>query len=227
MTLALGIAAGLVVMAWYVATSGTALVADHGRHGHKTAPAAAGSPPAPNVPRAAPLRLVAGAGRVNGIYTRYPRTRAGAVSAAVEFITELGSTLDPDRAATVARITADPSYRAAAQDAAASVTAARRVLGLALTGPLPPGTGAFLVPVMYQLRAISARQLTVFLLYDYTLTAPSGIAERVGVTATRLTWTSAGWRLLTPPADQLAALAAIPGTADAAAKGWKAMDNGL
>jgi hypothetical protein len=224
-TLALGIAAGLVILAWCVATSGTGLVAEHG--GHKSAPLAAGSPSAPSVPGAAPLRLVGGAGWVNGIYTRYPRTRAGAVSAAVEFITELGSTLDPDRAATVARITADPSYRAAAQDAAASVTAARRALGLPLTGPLPPGTGSFLVPVMYQLRAVSAHQLTVLLLYDYTLTAPSGIAERAGVTATRLTWTSAGWRLLRPPADQLAALAATPGTTDAAAKGWKAMDNGL
>ena len=93
---------------------------------------------------------------VNGIYTRYPRTEAGAVSAAVEFITELGSTLDPDRAATVARLTADSSYRAAAQDAAASAIAARHALGLPPSGPLPPGTGAFLVPVMYQLHAGSA-----------------------------------------------------------------------
>ncbi len=127
----------------------------------------------------------------------------------------------------MARLTADGSYHGAAQDAAASAIAARRALGLPVSGSLPPGTGAFLVPVMYQLQGTTADQPTVLLLYDYTLTARSGAAEHVGVSAVRLTWTPASWRLLTPSAHDLAMLLATPGTAAAAAKGWKAMTNGL
>ncbi|HUC58063.1 MAG TPA: hypothetical protein VMA95_11730 [Streptosporangiaceae bacterium] len=173
------------------------------------------------------LRLVAGTGCVNGICTRYPHTRAGAVSAAVEFMTELGSTLDPDRAAAVARLAADPSYLAAAQDAAASVIAARRSLGLPSSGSLPPGTAALLVPVMYQVHDGSPDRPTVYLLFDYTLTAQSGTAEHTGVTEVRLTWTPRSWRLLSPPAHDPAALLATPGTTEAAAKGWEAMTSGL
>jgi hypothetical protein len=226
--LALGIVAVLAILASHVVAGGHRSAARHPGH---PGPSAASRPPAP---KGSPLRLTTGTGWVNGIYTRYPRTFAGAVSAAVEFITELGSTLNPDRAATVARLTADSSYRSAAQDAAASVIAARRALGVPASGPLPDGTGAFLVPVMYQLREAGPASgsgfrggLTVLLLYNYTLTAQSGAAEHVGVTAVRLTWTPASWRMLTPPAHDLAALLAMPGTAEATAKGWEAMTNGL
>jgi hypothetical protein len=195
--------------------------------GHGARHQTTGGPIAPAAPRAQTLRLVTGSGWVNGVYTNYPRTQVGAVSAAVEFLTEIGSTLSPDRAATVARLAADRSYLAAANDAAASAIAARRALGLPTTGLLPPGTAAFLVPVMYQLRAVSANGLTVLLLSDYTLTAPSGVAEHLGVTAVRLTWTQGGWRLLRPPAVDLAALFATPGTGSATAKGWKAMTHAL
>lgn len=189
-------------------------------------------PSRPAAAEGSPLRLVTGTAWVNGMYTRYPHTQAGAVSAAVEFMTELGSTLDPDRAATVARLAADLSYHAAAQDAAASAIAARRLFGLPGSGPLPQGTAAFLVPVMYQVRgqaggAVGAGQLTVLLLFDYTMTARSGITEHLGVTAVRLAWTPASWRLLPRPAQGVAALLATPGTAGAAAKGWEAMSDGM
>jgi hypothetical protein len=223
--LALGIVAVLAILASHVVAGGHQSAASHPGHPR---PSVTSRPPAPT---GSPLRLATGSGWVNGIYTRYPRTSAGAVSAAVEFITELGSTLNPDRAATVARLTADSSYRSAAQDAASSVIAARRALGVPASGPLPDGTGAFLVPVMYQLPdggpASGSGRLTVLLLYNYTLTAQSGAAEHVGVTAVRLTWTPASWRMLTPPAHDLAALLATPGTPEATAKGWEAMTNGL
>jgi hypothetical protein len=223
--LALGIVAVLAILVSHVVVGPSQTVAGHhGKHQQVSGP---GAPGAPAKPQGSPLRLVTGTNWVNGIYTSYPRSQAGAVSAAVEFITELGSTLDPDRAATVARLTADRSYQAAAQDGAASAVAARHALGLPSSGPLPEGTGAFLVPVMYQVQAVSAGQLTVLLLYNYTLTAQSGVAEHVGVTAVRLTWTPASWRMLTPPAHDLAALLATPGTTDAAAKGWEAMTDGL
>ena len=82
------------------ATAGVLLVVHPGRPAarpHRAAPPAAAR-------QLHPLRLVAGADLVNGIYTWYPRSTAGAVSAAAEFLTELGSTLDPDRAATIARL---------------------------------------------------------------------------------------------------------------------------
>lgn len=223
--LTLSVVAGLAILV----TQGGSASPTHSA-GHQAMPPTPTPTPSPAAPpgtNSPALHLVAGAGWVNGLYTRYPRSQAGAVSAAVEFMTELGSTLDPDRAATVARLTADSSYRGAAQDAAASAVSARRALGLPVTGVLPAGTGAFLVPAMYQLNETSADQLTVFLLYNYTLTQRSGLTEHVGVGAVSLIWTPASWRLLTPPADDLAKLLATPGTADATSKGWKAMTHGL
>lgn len=214
---ALAIAAVLAVLALLVAVGG---------HQATVGRDAGGWPGIAAAPAGSLLHLVTGSRWVNGIYTDYPRSQAGAVSAAVEFMTALGSTLDPDRAATVARLAADPSYHAAAADAAASAISARRVLGLPPSGPLPEGTAAFLVPVMYQLLG-GQPHLGVLLLFDYTVTAPSGVAEHIGVTEVRLTWTQASWRLLPPPAHDLAALLATPGTASATAKGWEAMTYGL
>jgi hypothetical protein len=149
------------------------------------------------------------------------------VSAAVEFITELGSTLEPGRAATVARLAAASSYRAAAQDAAAGAASTRRQLGLPASGSLPPGTAVSLVPVLYQLRDVTADHLTVLLLFDYTEMVPGGIREHLGVTAARLTWTVSSWRLLPPAGPELSGLLATPGTASATAKGWEAMAGGV
>jgi hypothetical protein len=173
-----------------------------------------------------PLRLVAGSGLMNGIYTRYPHSTAGAVSAAAEFITELGCTIDPDRAAAIARLIADPSYRGAAQDAVRGAIGTRRQLRLPAAGSLP-GTAVLLVPVMYQLRDVTAGRLTVLLLFDYTEILPSVIRERLGVTAARMNWTPAGWRLLQPADSDLSALLATPGTASAVRKGWKVMTDAV
>jgi hypothetical protein len=190
---------------------------------------AAPGPAATAAPGRVPLPLVTGSHLVNGIYTSYPRSQVGAVSAAVEFVTELGSTLEPDRAATVARLTTSPSYSAAAQDAAGDAITARRKLGLQAAGPVPPGTAVLVVPVMYQLRDVSKDQLTVLLLFDYTQTSAADIREQLGVTAARLGWTRASWRLLAPaaPGPGLSALIAMPGTAAAAARGWEAMTGAL
>ncbi len=212
-----------------VACAVLVLLPSHGRGhqagvpGPRVGRGTSGAGPDLGAPGNGRLRLVLGSRMVNGVYTDYPHSQAGAVSAAVEFLTELGSTLDPDRAATVARLTAGPSYPAAAQDAAASAVAARRRLGLPASGPLPPGTAVFCVPVMYQLRGASADQLTVLLLFNYTKTAPSGTAEHIGVASVRVGWTLASWRLLRPAGADLSGLLTTPGTAQAAAKGWKVM----
>lgn len=206
------------------ATAGIMLAPHRGRAVSRPA---AGPPGAALPPAARPLRLVPGAGLVNGIYTSYPHSTAGAVSAATEFLTELGSTLEPDRAATIARLTADPSYPQAGPDAARGAVSTRRQLCLPATGSLPPATAVLLVPVMYQLRDVTAGRLTVLLLFTYTETLPAAIREHLGVTAARLNWTPDGWRLMQPAAADLSALLATPGTAGAARKGWKALTNAV
>jgi hypothetical protein len=182
------------------------------------------------IPARGTLQLVTGSHLVNGIYTDYPRNLAGAVSLAVEVVAELGSTLEPDRAATIARLTASPSYPAAAPDAAAGAIAARHAVGLSPAAAVPPGTAVLTVPVMYQLSDVSRKRLTVLLLFDYTQITRTGITDHTGVTAVRLGWTPGSWRLLPPaagPGPASAAMVATPGTAAATAHGWKAMTDAL
>ncbi len=223
---ALALAALAATVAAFVASRGHAAAIP------PSAPSQHPSPPrpAPVPPGPPPLVLVAGSRLVNGLYLDYPHSVAGAVSAAVEFVTELDSTLDPDRAATIARLTADPSYGAAPVAAARGVTGTRQRLGLPAAGPLPPGTAVSLVPAMFQVRNATASKLTVLLLFDYTATVPRGVWEHLGAMAVTMHWTPAGWRLLKPDAPDgpdAPALIATPGTAAAIADGWKAMTDGL
>jgi hypothetical protein len=200
-----------------------------------TAPAASTAAPAPGpgpgvIPAHGTLQLITGSHLVNGIYTDYPRSLAGAVSLAVEVVTEIGSTLEPDRAATIARLTASSGYQAAAQEAAVGALAARHAVGLRPAAAVPPGTAVLTVPVMYQVRDTSHSQLTVLLLFEYTQVTSVGITDHTGVTAVRLGWTPDSWRLLPPaagPGPASTALIATPGTAAAAAHGWKAMTDAL
>jgi hypothetical protein len=199
------------------------------RSGPAAAPAPAATGPAV-IPVRGALQLVIGEHLVNGTYTDFPHSVAGAVSFAAEVVTQLGSTLEPDQAATIARLTASPSYPAAAQEAAAGASAARRAAGLSLSGAVPPGAAVLTVPVMYQLRTVSRDQLTVLLLFERTQVTQAGIADRPGVTAVRLGWTTASWRLLPPaagPAPASPALVTTPGTAAATVLGWKAMTDAL
>jgi hypothetical protein len=235
--IALAAVAGGVILATG-ALAGRGQAGQGGSTVHQPAPragaaAATVAPAAPGpaaIPGGAALQLVTGSQLVNGLYTDYPRSVAGAVSLAVEVVTQLGSTLEPDRAATIARLTASPGYPAAAQDAAAGAIAARREVGLSPAGAVPPGTAVATVPVMYQLRDVSRDQLTVLLLFDYTQITPARIADRPGVTAVRLGWTAGSWRLLPPaagPGPVSSALVTTPGTAAATALGWKAMTDAL
>ena len=63
-----------------------------------------------------PIQIIQGSQLVNGVYLGFPHTTQGAVSAAEEFMSQIGSTLDPDRASAVLRLTADPSYPSGPQD---------------------------------------------------------------------------------------------------------------
>ncbi len=110
-----------------------------------------GSPPASQA-AAGPMRVLQGRELVNGVRLGYPHTAQGAISAADEFARDIGSALDPDTAAAILRLTADPSYSQGPQRYAQGVVTTREVLGLPASGPVPDGASAVLQPVEYQLK---------------------------------------------------------------------------
>ena len=90
-------------------------------------------------PLSGPLQVVQGRELINGVYLGFPHSTAGAVSAADYVVSEVFSTLDPDRAAAVMRLTAAPSYPDAPQQAAQGAVSDRQDLGIPAAGPVPAG----------------------------------------------------------------------------------------
>src|SRR5258708_4823762 len=150
-----------------------------------------------------PIKLVRGDQLVNGVYVGYPHSMAGAVSAAVEFMSQLGSTLDPDRSAAIMRLVADPSYPTAPDEWAQGTSSARTSLGLSPVGLLPSEAAVMVGPVEYQLRAASADQATVLLLANYTTSLPgAGTKTSIAVFPLRMHWAGGDWKVLKPdPTD--------------------------
>ena len=140
-------------------------------------------------------------------------------------MTQIGSTLDPDRASAVLQLTADPSYPSGPQDFAQGTISERKQLGLPATGQLPSGASVVLDPVEYQVRDVTADQVTVLLLADDVLTLPGqGTQTRVGVYPLRMHWAEDDWKILQPDTrTSYSQLGAVPGTAQAAADGWQEM----
>lgn len=168
------------------------------------------------------LTLIQGNQLVDGLYVGYPHSTTGAVSAAVEYWTQLGSTLDPDRAATIARLAADPTWTDGPEQLAKGPVATRQELGLPTTGSVPAGASVQLEPVEYQLRNSTANASTVLLLADYTTTTSSeGSSTHVGVFPLQLIWAADDWKIASPTdSNTYSDLAAIPGSAQASADGW-------
>lgn len=173
-----------------------------------------------------PLTLVQGREYVEAMYVGYPHSQAGAVSAAAEYWTELGSTLDPDRAAAIARLAADPRWTQAAAYLAEGPVNTRKGMDIAASGPVPTGASVQLEPVEYQIRVLTSVSTTVLLLADYTTTSPDqGTATHIGVFPMQLVWTAGDWKIA-EPSDQetYSGLAAVPGSAQAAAYGWQELN---
>lgn len=181
--------------------------------------------PAPPAGLTGPIQIIQGSQLVNGVYLGFPHTTQGAVSAAEEFMSQIGSTLDPDRAAAVLRLVADPSYPKGPEDFADGTTSERRDLGLPVTGRVPQAASVILDPVEYQVRAVTPGQVTVLLLASDIITLPTqGTQSRVGVYPLRMHWTEDDWKILTPdPKANYAKLSAVPGTPAAASLGWQVM----
>jgi hypothetical protein len=180
-----------------------------------------GGSPAPG--QLAPLHLVPGSRLVDDVSVGYPHSTVGAVSAATEYMTQIASTLDPDRAAAVFRLTADPSYRDAPQQGAEGAINDRKQLGLPTAGPVPPGASLVFDPAEYQVLNVSAGQVTVLLLADYVSTVPGqGSQTRIGVYPLDMHWAEGDWKILAPDTGvDYSGLNAQPGTAQAASDGWQ------
>ncbi|MCF2532419.1 hypothetical protein [Yinghuangia soli] len=161
---------------------------------------------------------------VAGVRMGFPHTTWGALSAAVEYRTQLGSTFDTARAETVMRLVGNPSWTDGPATYARSVADRRAALGLPRDGEPPGGASVVLTPVQYQVRAASTDRVMVLLLCTESMTLP-GQPPRTAheVYAMDMHWTAGDWRLLAPGQDEPSyrALAAPPGSPDAAAKGWR------
>ncbi len=179
-----------------------------------------------HTPRPGPMRLVQGRELVNGVYVGYPHSTQGAVSAGAEYLTQIGSTLDPDRSAAVARLGAAPSYTDAPEQVAQGTVIARRRAGLPASGPVPPGVSVELTPVQYQLRNPTPDKVTVLFLGDYTQTTANGTSQvSLGVWPVQMIWAAADWKLLPGhPGARYTSLRADPGSPAAAAKGWQDLE---
>jgi hypothetical protein len=169
-----------------------------------------------------PLQVVQGRELVNGVYLGFPHSTAGAVSAADYVVSEVFSTLDPDRAAAVMRLTAAPSYASAPQQAAQGAASDREDLGIAASGPVPAGYSLLVQPEQYQTRDVRAGSVTVLLLCDFTTTQPgTGTQTQIAVFPVRMLWAQADWKVASFGGGADASLAAEPFSSQAASAGWQ------
>lgn len=172
---------------------------------------------------AVPVQLVEGSHRVNGVAVGYPHTQAGAVSAAVEYLTQLDSTLDPDRAVAIADVIADREGGVNPASFRQGTINSRTHLGLPTTGPVLTGASMNLGPVSYQIREVAHNRITVLLLNYLTVITPAqGMRNLVVVIPCTLAWSLGDWklRMRTDGDPDYAELRYPPGSAQAVAAGW-------
>jgi hypothetical protein len=215
-----GLAAALAVIGAVVAVIAT--------QGHHRRSASIGQPAAPATAPAGgtaigPVAPPRGASLRDGVFVGYQHTSLGAIGAACEYLSDLGSTLSPDRAAAVVRLVGDPASPGNPAAAAAGIVQTLSQLGLPTAGPLPTGVSYATVPQAYQLRDVDADHVTVLLLGSDYLTAADGTVrdDEVGAYPVRLRWVDGDWRL-TDIGDSVdySNLIAAPGSPQAAADGW-------
>lgn len=170
-----------------------------------------------------PLRLVRGENERDGVRVGYPQSVTGAVSAAIEYGTEITSTLDLDRVPAVLRAVSDGSYGSSDADLQAAPTFWRQKLGLPTTGPVPAGASLELVVSAYQVKDREPERITVLILgYVTGTTAEAGPQSFLLVFPVLLVWTG-DWKLQkrSEDAPDYAELRARPGTPEAVAAGWQ------
>lgn len=172
-----------------------------------------------------PVQVVQGSQQINGVELGFPHSTVGAVSAADGFVTAIGSTLDPDRAAAVMRMAADPSYANGPQQAAEGAVNDRKSLGLPASGPVPQGASFEIEPVEYQVKGVTPDRVTVLLLCDFIITLPGqGTQTKAGVFPAPVHWAQNDWKILPQTPTDYASLSAEPDSPRAASLGWQELE---
>jgi hypothetical protein len=172
-----------------------------------------------------PVQVMQGRQQVNGVELGFPHSTVGAVSAADAAATEIVGTLDPDRAAAVMRMVADPSFPGGPQQAAGGAVNDRKSLGIPASGPVPPGDSFLLEPMEVQVRDVAPDQVTVLLLADFTTTVQGqGTQVKAGVFPVRVHWAQGDWKVLPTPSADYGNLSAEPDSAAAASLGWQQLN---
>lgn len=156
-----------------------------------------------------------------GVPLGYPHSTEGAISAAARY-SEAIVTLDVERARTVARLAAAPSYLTAVDDFATNTANARKNLGVAAAGPT---RGAFLT---YQARGYRVMDAAPDRAEVWVLGVAEGAgpatdgAGQGGPSIARLTvvWVGGDWKF-TDGDDTRIPRAPQPGSAEAYEEGWR------
>jgi hypothetical protein len=169
------------------------------------------------------VNVLHGDREVDGVALGYPHTALGAISAAAEYVGDLTSTLDPNYAAAIGRITEDPASTEPPDAFATSTMHTRADLELPTSGALAPGVAFLTIPQMYQLRDVSPNRVLVLLLTTNTFTnGAGGMASTTGVYPTHMHWTGTDWHLADIGGSvDYSGLNATPDSAAASAKGWQ------
>lgn len=167
------------------------------------------------------MTIVEGGDTVDGVGIKFPHSTVGAVSAAVEYWSQIGSTFDPKHAVAVGEALVDPEMGATEDDFAKAAANNRKFAGLPADGGVPEGDSIVLAPVAYQLREEVTDEMTVLLLGYYTYTPAGGEAkEQIGVYPSRARWDGDDWKLSQVDEDY-SDLIVTPGSEKARAKGWR------
>lgn len=198
--------------------------------GPSSSPASSPATPSPSQPTGGPsltgpLQAVQGSQQINGVELGFPHSTVGAVSAAAADVTEIYSTLDPDRSAAVMRMIADPSFANGPQQAAQGSVNMRKYLGLPASGPVPAGVSVQAQPAEYQVRGVTADKATVLVLCYYTVTTPDqGTSTRPAVFPVSAHWAEGDWKVLAGEGTFDTRLEVEPDSPQAAALGWQQLE---
>lgn len=142
-----------------------------------------------------PLTVVDGAEYNSDLYIfqGYERSYVGAVSAAFNWLTALGSSLDPDYAELLGEAVLVENANQDPDDWRDWPLKRREEIGLGSTGAVPDGWGLNASPMAYQTRNATSESIEVIFLVRLTATSPYGSTSANTLLSMNLVWTGEDW----------------------------------
>lgn len=127
------------------------------------------------------------------IFRGYERSYVGAVSAAADWLSAGGSSLDPDYHERLGGELLVENDNQSPEDWRDWPMDRREDLGIARNGEVPDGYGMSATPMAYQTRHASADRIEVMLLIRLTGSSPYGSTTANTVLGMELVWTGEDW----------------------------------